>query len=147
MPQMQHLLVASCLVRNSRGEILLVRHNRRGWELPQGRVEAGESLLAALHREVHEESGVIIKAPRLAGVWSKLSDPPCLVLGFLADYAAGEPTPSIETPETAWFSETAIRDRIEHPVNRDRAQLLLGFDGCVSIFSYKTGPYRLQLES
>jgi len=147
MLQMQHLLVVSCLVRNSDGEVLLVRHNRRGWELPQGRVEAGESLLAALHREVREETGVTIVIPRLAAAWSKLSAPSAMILGFCADYAAGEPIPSLETPEVAWLAETAVRDRIKHPVNRDRFEALLSFDGRVRFFSYETGPYRYQREN
>jgi 8-oxo-dGTP diphosphatase len=144
MPQSLHLLVVSCLVRNLRGEILLVRHNRRGWELPQGRVEEGESLLSALHREVREETGVSIESPRLAGIWSKLSGPSALIHGFLADYVGGELTPSMETPEVAWFSETAARGLAEHPVNVDRIQTLLNYNGTVCFFTYATGPYQLQ---
>lgn len=146
MPQMQHLLVVSCLVRNSDRKILLVRHYRRGWEVPQRRVEAGESLLAALRREVREETGVAIVAPRLAATWSKLTVPSSLILGFLADYAGGEPTPSMETPEVAWFAEAAALKQIEHPVTRDRVEVLLTFAGRMRFCSYETEPYRLQLD-
>ena len=142
MDHPRHILVVSCLVRNSGAEVLLVRHSRRGWELPQGRVEEGEGLLAALYREVLEETGVVIAAPQAAVVWSKISPPAALIHGFIANYASGTPAPSQETPEVAWLTETEARGRIDHPVNRDRLEDLLAFTGRVRIFSYTTGPYR-----
>jgi 8-oxo-dGTP pyrophosphatase MutT (NUDIX family) len=44
------------------GQILLVRHHRfitntTGWEVPAGRVDEGEDLVSAAHRELREESG------------------------------------------------------------------------------------------
>lgn len=138
----RHILVASCLVRNEANQLLLVRHYRRGWELPQGRVETGEALLEALQREVHEETGIRIAAPRLATVWSKLSDPAALIFCFCADYLAGDLIPSEETPELGWYSETEARSMITHPVNHDRLRALLGNPGTTQFKSYRTGPYR-----
>ena len=147
MSRSQHILVVSCLVRNARSDILLVRHERRGWELPQGRVEEGEALLSALHREVREETGITIMAPQAAAVWSKLSAPPALIHGFVADFAYGTPTPSAETPEVAWLTETEARSRVVHPVNRDRLADLLAFEGQLRFFSYTTSPYLRHPES
>lgn len=39
------------------GRLLLVEHPERGWELPGGRVEPGESPEEAMHRELFEETG------------------------------------------------------------------------------------------
>jgi 8-oxo-dGTP diphosphatase len=142
MQHPRHILVVSCLVRNAQGEILLVRHKQRGWELPQGRVEEGEGLLAALHREVLEETGVTITAPVAAAVWSKLTAPAALIHGFVAELAAGIPTPSKETPEVAWLPEAEARKWIEHPVNRDRLADLLTFKDRVRFYRYTTAPYR-----
>jgi 8-oxo-dGTP diphosphatase len=131
-------------VRNARRDILLVRHEKRGWELPQGRVEEGEALLAALHREVLEETGVTITAPQAAAVWSKLTAPPALIHGFVADFASGTPKPSTEPPEVAWFSERVALSRVDHPVTRDRLSDLLAFEGRVRFYSYTTTPYLRQ---
>ncbi len=141
VPHPQHVLVVSCLVRNRDDAILCVKHHRRGWELPQGRVEEGEGLLAALIREVREETGVTPGAPRLAAVWSKLSEPAALIHGFVALSEGGEPAPSAETPEVAWLGEDEAKRRIVHPVNRDRLHDLLAFDGSVRFYTYTTGPY------
>ncbi|WP_089158133.1 NUDIX domain-containing protein [Micromonospora sp. NBS 11-29] len=61
-----HVVVTGALVRD--GAVLLVHRSptRRAypdvWDLPGGHVEAGESELTALAREMHEELGVRIVA-------------------------------------------------------------------------------------
>lgn len=40
-----------------RGKLILTRHNCRGWELPGGKREKGESILQTVHREMQEETG------------------------------------------------------------------------------------------
>lgn len=139
----KHVLVVCCLVSNQQGEILLVRHHLRGWELPQGRVETGEALMFALSREVLEETGVTIKSPKPAVVWSKVSDPFSLIFCFVADYSSGVLTPSEETPQVEWCRVDEVLERVQHPVNRDRIKSLLEHEGTVQMRSYATGPYRV----
>ena len=43
-----------------RGNLLFTRHRTRGIELPGGKIEPGESSLAAAVREVYEETGAIL---------------------------------------------------------------------------------------
>ena len=70
-----HQVVVGALVR--RGQVLLVHRNPdrlaypNAWDLPGGHVEQGESELAALVREMHEELGVEIApgSPALLCRW------------------------------------------------------------------------------
>jgi 8-oxo-dGTP diphosphatase len=141
------MVVTGCLVRNAEGEVLLIRHYKRGWEIPQGRVEEGESLMEALHREVREETGVEVAAGPLVAVWSKLSPPAAVIFTFLADYAGGELRCSEESPEVGWFSADEALSMVSLPVNLDRLRTLLDFSGRVVYRSYRSNPYRVESEA
>jgi 8-oxo-dGTP diphosphatase len=141
------MVVVCGLVRNSGGQVLLIRHYKRGWELPQGRVEDGEDLMAALHREVREETGVEILPGSLACIWSKLSPPSAVIFGFLADYKGGELTISEESPETGWFDPDIALERVSHPVNLERLRNMLGYSGTIFYRSYSYSPYRTEMET
>jgi 8-oxo-dGTP diphosphatase len=143
MENPRHTVVVGCLVQNEAGEVLLIRHRKRGWEIPQGRVEEGESLLAGLHREVREETGVEIEPGALAAVWSKLSPPAAIIFTFLASYKGGELQESDESPELGWFSANEALALVSHPVNRDRLLTLLNHSGTVVFRSYTANPYRV----
>ena len=62
------LAVSACLF-DPQGRVLLVKRRNEPfagrWSLPGGRVEAGESLAQAVHREVLEETGVTAGSPTL----------------------------------------------------------------------------------
>lgn len=62
-------VAAGVLIRNTRGDVLLVKPTyKEGWEIPGGYVEPGESPRAAAEREVKEELGLIIGIGRLLTV-------------------------------------------------------------------------------
>lgn len=144
MDNPRHIIVVGCLVRDTAGQILLIRHHKRGWELPQGRVEEGEGVIAALHREVREETGVTIEPGPLACVWSKLSHPTALILTFIARHTGGALQPSPESPEVGWFPPAEALALVTHPVSRDRLLALLDFAGAVTFRTYTTLPYQAQ---
>ncbi len=63
----RELLVAAAILMDKQGRVLLVANDwsRRGhvrYTLPGGAVEAGESLLDAVAREVREETGLRVKS-------------------------------------------------------------------------------------
>lgn len=59
-----------CLIERE-GEYLLqdrVKKDWKGYTLPGGHVEPGESIVDAVVREVQEETGLTVETPRLCGV-------------------------------------------------------------------------------
>ncbi|HTE22585.1 MAG TPA: NUDIX hydrolase [Candidatus Limnocylindria bacterium] len=63
-PQGKSISAVFALVFNEAGQLLVIR-NERGWDIPGGHVEAGETPEEALHREVAEEAYATIKNARL----------------------------------------------------------------------------------
>ncbi|HEU5472655.1 MAG TPA: NUDIX domain-containing protein [Actinophytocola sp.] len=62
---------AFAAVRDQSARILLAqRADTFNWELPGGNVEPGESAVAAVIREVAEETGVMISVTGLSGVYT-----------------------------------------------------------------------------
>jgi len=55
------------LILNTKGELLLVESPKwkRGYTIPGGHVELGETLVGALHRELKEEVGLKVEEPEL----------------------------------------------------------------------------------
>src|SRR5437868_5361619 len=96
-PTRPQLAVSGVIFRD--GKVLLVRRARspgKGfYSLPGGRVEFGESLHTALHREVDEETGLRIETVALAGWREVLPTMPggghYLIMSFAARWASREP--------------------------------------------------------
>jgi NAD+ diphosphatase len=79
-----------------------------------GFVEPGESLEEAVAREVLEEAGVEIENPRYIAS-QPWPFPTSLMLGFRADYAAGEPSVrDAELDDVRWFTAAEL-DEVNLP--------------------------------
>lgn len=141
-----HCVVVGGLVKNEAGEVLLIKHHKRGWEIPQGRVEEGEDLIEALHREVMEEAGVKIEAGPLAAVWSMVSPPSSVIFTFLGRYLNGSLEPCGDSSDACWIPPDQALELVTGTVMRERLRALLAFDGALIYRSYTTRPYQLQQE-
>jgi 8-oxo-dGTP diphosphatase len=107
-PLRPQLAVSGAIFRD--GKVLLVRRARspgKGlYSLPGGRVEFGESLHAALHREVDEETGLKIEILGLAG-WREVLPTAggghYLIMSFAARWIANEPALNEEHDDFKWL--------------------------------------------
>ena len=63
-------LIVLCLIHNDDSYLLQdrIKKDWKGFTLPGGHIEPGESIVDAVVREMKEETGLMIKSPRLCGV-------------------------------------------------------------------------------
>jgi 8-oxo-dGTP diphosphatase len=115
-PSHPQLAVSAAIFRD--GRILLVRRARSPglgfYSLPGGRVEFGESLHAALHREVDEETGLKIEIIGLAG-WREvlpgtMGGGHYLIMSFASRWIGNEPVLNDEHDDFKWLAPDAIGD-------------------------------------
>jgi 8-oxo-dGTP diphosphatase len=115
-PPRPQLAVSGAIFRDDK--ILLVRRARspgKGfYSLPGGRVEFGESLHTALHREVDEETGLRIEIIGLAG-WREVlpgnsGGGHYLIMSFAARWAAGKVRLNDEHDDFKWIAPDALGD-------------------------------------
>jgi 8-oxo-dGTP diphosphatase len=113
-PSHPQLAVSAAIFRDDK--ILLVRRARspaKGfYSLPGGRVEFGESLHAALHREVDEETALKIAIVGLAG-WREVLPGTAggghyLIMSFAARWISGEPILNEELDDFRWIAPDAL---------------------------------------
>jgi len=103
-------------------EILLVKHTYMpGWCTVGGGVDAGESPLQALQRELHEEVGIKLKsAPPILGFYysNKEDRDDYVILYICTDFTTEKPTTSDEIAEAKWFSLTKLPSDITPATQR-----------------------------
>jgi 8-oxo-dGTP diphosphatase len=115
-PPHPQLAVSAAIFRDDK--ILLVRRARspaKGYySLPGGRVEFGETLHAALHREVEEETALRIEIIGLAG-WREVVPGAAggghyLIMSFAARWIAQEPVLNDELDDFRWLEPDGLSD-------------------------------------
>lgn len=102
MPPPKHIVSAATIVINKEDKILLIKGPKRGWEMPGGQVEEGESLKNAAIRETKEETGIDIEVIKFCGVFQNVKSSICNTL-FLAKPIGGVLTTSSESLEVGFY--------------------------------------------
>lgn len=119
------------IVVDGQGRVFLIRHSYvAGWHLPGGGVEPGETLIAALTRELAEEGNITLaEPPALHGVFfnSRVSRRDhvavFVVRGF---HQAQPPQPNREIIEHRFFAPDALPEGTTPGTRRRIAEVLRG---------------------
>jgi len=130
----RHAGSAVMMAMDDKKRILLVRQYRLPaekhlWELPAGKVDAGEKPLEAAKRELVEETGYRAKKwTKLVSFWPSPGYVGERMTIFLAtDLVAGEATPmDDEQIETQWFKKKDVHQMIRDGKIED-AKTIIGY--------------------
>ncbi|MDD6175170.1 MAG: 8-oxo-dGTP diphosphatase [Firmicutes bacterium] len=128
MRQCRAELTNMCMIEDPATGKLLVQDRKLSWKgvaFPGGHVEPGESMTAAVVREVFEETGLTVSNVRLCGCKSWWEQDFCyLVFFYRTDCFSGELLNESEEGRNFWAAEEEIR----------RMKLAPGFGRMLDVF-------------
>ena len=110
--------------RKCDGDYILVEDKQhgsyRGVTFPGGHIETDESLADSIIREVHEETGLVIKNPKLCGIydWMTEENVRYLVLIYKATTFSGELCAS-EEGQVRWIhKKDFLKEKLAHGMDK-----------------------------
>jgi 8-oxo-dGTP diphosphatase len=112
LTEREPLVVHQGVVLGPAGVLLAERAELRGWELPGGAAQPGESGEQAVAREVLEETGVEVRVEGCVAEYARTGFRPHRARIYRCRAAAGSPRPSPETPRVAWFDPARLPDTL-----------------------------------
>ena len=107
-------LTVMCMIGDGQGNVVVQDKKSRlawhGWNFPGGHVEKGEYVPPAVIREMKEETGLTVEAPKLCGIkeFCKEDGIRFIVFLYTADRFSGELTSSDEG-EVFWYPLDKLR--------------------------------------
>jgi 8-oxo-dGTP diphosphatase len=129
-PEIPRIAVGAIIIRD--GKVLLVkRKDQPGkglWAIPGGKVELGESLEDAVHREIREETGITCKALDPVYTFDYIERDHTgrvrfhyVIVDLMADYIQGNPHPGDDASDARFVDPEEIYSL---PVNKTSLDLL-----------------------
>ena len=114
------------------GRVLLIKRGRPPllgeWSIPGGAMELGETVREAVVREVLEETGLVVEAVELLGVFDRVvkDDEEKLLyhyvlIDFLCRRVSGNPQASGDADDAHWFSAEEVN---KLPLAKDTAEVI-----------------------
>jgi len=124
----------ACIVHQ--GRLLLIQRaqepSKGYWSFPGGRIELGETVFAAVKREVKEEVGIAVEPERVFHVYDWISRDEVgrvrfhyLVNYVRCRYLSGEPRAMSDASQVRWVTEPDLPPLTMHPFARQTALRLL----------------------
>lgn len=109
------------VISNAAGQVLLIRRGqepRAGqWSIPGGKLEWGERLREGLHREIREETGLIVEIERLIDVVDLLTRDAAgdvighyVLIDFKAVHVSGELCAASDAAEARWVDPANLEE-------------------------------------
>lgn len=152
-----HIIAGAGIVINERQEILMVKTYNVGWVFPGGQVEVGENVIDAVKREIMEEAGIEVDVGEVFCISSNTCKypgtngvkevPTKIMLDFICKAKGGEPRPSEENSESAYFPKEKVLDLITAPAIIERYKAYLEYVGRPIYMEYVTKPsFQLKLK-
>jgi len=122
--------VGAVIAENDR--VVLVKRGRAPlqgeWSIPGGLLEVGETLRQGAEREALEETGLVVRATELLGVFERIVPDDdkrlryhYILIDFLCERIAGELKASGDAAEARWFLPDELRSL---PLPRDTADVI-----------------------
>ncbi len=133
-------MTTMCGVGNN-NSILLINRGRswKGWALPGGHLEKGESLTDCIIREMQEETGIIVFNLEFKGI-THFFNPETyrrhIIFNYYTEEYKGKPFSKCEEGEIRWF-----------PINElNKLDLAEGMEYRLPLFCKETRPQELYIE-
>lgn len=141
MGQQGIIMVVSVSILH-KGKVLIIKENKASvrdtWNFPSGRVEYGEDIMDAAHREVREETGYDVRLTATTGIYNFISSlqQQVVLFHFIGEIIGGSlQLDTIEIADARWITpeDLSTSDVLEL---RDREVMLQITDNIITKREY-----------